>query len=182
MIHSAWVPGITSPLLQALPSLNRLSFETHGNVIRDAWDKLADKPGGRYAFSKLVGRMAPYTGSISAKVLDVGFGRAEVELREHKAIRNHIHSIHAIALANLAELAGNIGFVYGLPDDARFIVAGLEIDYLKKARGRLLATTSCPVPKTSERQEYLVPVEIRDESGEVVASARLRTLVGPKKS
>ncbi len=82
---------------------------------------------------------------------------------------------------NLAELAGNIALAYSLPDDARFIVAGISIEYVKKARGKITARCDCPVPETSERREYPVPVTMEDASGEVVARATLRSLVGPKK-
>ena len=64
-------------------------------------------------------------------------------------MRNHLDCVHAIALANLAELAGNVALVYSLPDDARFIVSGMEIEYLKKARGTITAIGEPPVPRTS---------------------------------
>ena len=151
------------------------------NLIRDAWDLLAGMPGGRVLFSRLVGRAAPYTGTIGASVVALRPGFAQVELADRKAVRNHLDCVHAIALANLAELAGNIALSYSLPDDARFIVSGMEIEYLKKARGTLTATSDCPIPASSERREYDVPVSIHDAGGEEVARAVLRSLVGPKK-
>ena len=86
-----------------------------------------------------------------------------------------------LALVNLAELAGNAAVAYSLPGDARFIVAGLSIEYVKKARGRISAEAEVDVPPGSERREIAVPVTLRDASGEVVARATLRTLIGPKK-
>jgi hypothetical protein len=68
-----------------------------------------------------------------------------------------------------------------LPDDARFIVAGLSIEYLKKARGTIRAVVDAPIPETSARCEYDVPVRMLDRSGTEVARATLKTLVGPKK-
>ena len=59
------------------------------------------------------------------------------------------------------------------PDDARFIVAGMSIEYLKKARGTITGVCECPVVTTSERQEYQVPVSLRNASGEEVATATL---------
>jgi len=82
---------------------------------------------------------------------------------------------------NLAEITGNVAISYCQPNDARFIVAGLSIDYVKKARGRIVGECECPVPTSSARQEYEVPVVLRDSSGDVVATANLRTLIGPKK-
>jgi uncharacterized protein (TIGR00369 family) len=151
------------------------------NMIRQAWDLMQGLPGGKVLFSKLVGRMAPYTGSIDARVVALAEGRAEVTMADKKAVRNHLDCVHAIALANLAELAGNVALFYSMPDDARFIVSGMEIEYLKKARGTITATGESPVPRTSARAQYEVAVTLRDASGEPVARAVLHSLVGPKK-
>jgi acyl-coenzyme A thioesterase PaaI-like protein len=149
------------------------------NIIRDAWDLLSRVPGGRHVFSRLVGRMAPYTGSIGAVVRELRPGYALVELRDRRAVRNHLDSIHAVALVNLAELCGNIALFYALPDRTRFIVSGLSIEYLKKARGTITAISECPIPAAGVRAEYKVPVSLRDATGTEVARATLRSLVGP---
>ena len=152
------------------------------NVIRKLWDLLSPLPAGKQLFSRAIGRAAPYTGSIHAKVEQLRVGYAEVRLLDRPELRNHLASVHAVALVNLAELAGNAALAYSLPDDARFIVAGLSIEYLKKARGTIRATSECPVPASSERKEFLVPVSLWNTAGEEVARATLRTLVGPKRS
>jgi acyl-coenzyme A thioesterase PaaI-like protein len=151
------------------------------NLIRQAWDVIHGLPGGKVLFSKLVGRMAPYTGTINALVVALREGHAEVAMADKKAVRNHLDCVHAIALANLAELAGNVALAYSIPDDARFIVSGMEIEYLKKARGPITALGESPVPRTSTRAQYHVTVSLRDASGEEVARAILHSLVGPKK-
>ena len=157
------------------------SLERSGNVIRDAWDRLAPLPGGKQLFSRFIGFLVPYTGSMRPHVVRVERGASEVFIEDHRAVRNHLRSVHAIALANLAELTGNRALAYSVPDDGRFIVSKLTIEYAKKARGRITGTCDCPVPETSERREYVVPVTLRDESGDTVATATLLTLVGPKK-
>ena len=156
------------------------SVEKHGNFIRDSWDRLRKVPGGRAIFSRLVGVAAPYTGSMGARVTELARGTATVELPDRRRVRNHLDCVHAIALANLAELTGNVAVAYTLPDDARFIVAGMSIDYLKKARGTITGTATCPLFDSSAREEYEVEVSLRDRRGEEVAHATLRTLVGPK--
>jgi acyl-coenzyme A thioesterase PaaI-like protein len=150
------------------------------NLIRQAWDLLAGVPGGRVLFSRLVGRMAPYTSTIHAQVTTLRSGYAEVQMADKKAVRNHLDCVHAIALVNLAELAGNIALAYSLPDDARFIVSGIEIEYVKKARGTITAVGESPVPRSATRAAIDVPVVLRDASGEEVARAVLHSLVGPK--
>jgi uncharacterized protein (TIGR00369 family) len=164
-------------------SVQRLlpSVEKHGNFIRDSWDRLAALPGGKALFSRLVGVAAPYTGSIGARVLELERGRARVQLDDRRKVRNHLDCIHAVALANLIELTGNVAVAYTLPDDARFIVAGMSIEYLKKARGTVTGTATCPLFASGERQEYEIEVSVTDRDGEEVARGVLRTLVGPKR-
>lgn len=164
-------------LTQLIPSLE----DPRRNFIRDAWDRLHRIPGGKAIFSGIVGRAAPYTGTIGARVTDLERGRATVTLRDRRAVRNHLDCVHAIALANLAELTGNVAVAYTLPEDARFIVAGMSIEYIKKARGTITATAEAPLVDSADKREYEVPVVMRDPGGEEVARATLRTLVGPKK-
>jgi uncharacterized protein (TIGR00369 family) len=150
------------------------------NVIRDLWNRLEKLPGGRRVFSRLIGTAAPYTATVGARVEVLTRGHCEVTMRDRRAVRNHLSCVHAIALTNLAEVAGNVALAYAMPDDARFIVAGIEIEYLKKARGTIRARCDCPIPTSSARTEYRVPVSLENPAGEVVARATLRTLVGPK--
>ena len=167
------------PLADRLPlKLPRLTGSR--NLVRDIWNLLAGLPAGKVVFSRLVGRMAPYTGSIHATVTVLRAGHAEVEMRDRRAVRNHLDCVHAIALANLAELAGNVALMYSLPDDARFIVSGIDIEYTKKARGTSTAVGESPIPRTASRAQYDVPVTLRDAGGEQVARAVLHSLVGPK--
>ncbi|MGB1699063.1 MAG: DUF4442 domain-containing protein [Nannocystaceae bacterium] len=163
-------------------SLSRIvpSLDGDTNLVRVAWDKLSPAPGGKAVFSRLVGRMAAYTGTVGARVEILRPGYAEVSMRDRPAVRNHLRSIHAVALANLAELTGNIAVAYGMPDDARFIVAGLHMSYLKKARGTVRGVCEAPVPTTNAREEIDVHVRIIDAAGEVVATSILNTLIGPK--
>ena len=150
------------------------------NLLRQAWNLMSGVPGGKAVFSRLIGRMAPYSGTIHATVTVLREGYAEVQMADRRGVRNHLDCVHAIALANLAELAGNVALAYSLPDDARFIVSGMEIEYTKKARGTIRAVGEPPVPRSSARAAYDVPVSLRDESGDEVAHAVLHSLVGPK--
>lgn len=160
-----------------LPSID----DPSRNVIREAWKRLAPLPGGKRLFSRFVGRAAPYTGTIRAEVEDLGLGHARVSMRDTARVRNHLASVHAVALANLAELTGNVALAYSLPDNARFIVSGMRLEYVKKARGTITGYGECPEIRTNDRKEYEVKVSLRDEGGDEVTRATLVTLVGPKK-
>lgn len=150
-----------------------------GKEIRDAWLRLRRLPAGDRLFSWALGRMVPYTGSIGAVVRELSPGRARVELSDRRKVRNHLDSIHAVALMNLAEMSTGLALNTGLPDDARAILVRLTIEYVKKARGTLTSECAIELPATNERREVPVAAVIRDEAGEVVAKAEARWLVGP---
>ena len=154
--------------------------DASANPVRALWDRFAPLPGGPTLFSIALGRMAPYTGTIGARVRELRPGYARVEMRDRRGVRNHLRSIHAIALMNLAEVSSGLALSYGLPDDARAILTGLSIQYLKKARGTLTAIAELDLPRTSERAEYEFESVITDTAGDVVARAQAKWLVGPR--
>jgi len=147
--------------------------------VRTTWAKLSGVPGGKRLFSLMVGRMAPYTGTIGALVDELEPGYAKVLLRDRKKVRNHLDCVHAIALCNLGEVATGLAVLSGMPDDARGILKGIQITYHKKARGLLTAECRTSIPSTSDRQDYEVLGEIKDAAGDVVASVTASWLIGP---
>lgn len=150
-----------------------------GPALRHQWRRLSTKPGGKWLFSRGLGHLVPYTGSLGALVQTLEPGHCVVTLRDHHRVRNHLHSIHAAALANLGEMVTGLALMNSLPDHCRGILTGLDVEYLKKARGLLTAECRCDIPASNAEHTCEVKGFIRDAGNETVASVRARWLVGP---
>ncbi len=144
------------------------------------WGRLSPLPGGKFLFSLLVGIIIPYTGSMRSRVLILVPGHAQVLLKDRRRIRNHLRSVHAIALANLAEFSTGLAMLSGMPGGFNGILVKLDVDYTKKARGDLLAECKTTVPEFKERTEVPVVSEIRDSSGDIVCTTTATWLIGPQ--
>lgn len=156
------------------------SLFDRANPIRELWDRLSALPGGRAVFSRLIGVFAPYTGTIKPRVTEVREGYARVEMEERWRIRNHLNSVHAMALTNLGEITSGLAVLYDLPSDVRGIVTEFEIEYEKKARGRLVAESDAVLPSLTEEREVDVPYVIRDSDRDVVARGTSTWLLDPQ--
>ena len=145
-----------------------------GRALRESWKRLSGVPGGRWLFGRLLARMVPYTGTIRPRFLEIAPGVARVTMRDRRSVRNHLQSVHAIALANLAEVTSGVAMIVALPDDVRGIPIRLSIDFVKKARGELTAECRCSVPDVDAPTEMDLHPEIRDAGGDIVARATIR--------
>ncbi|MFQ5738075.1 MAG: DUF4442 domain-containing protein [Acidobacteriota bacterium] len=152
---------------------------TSPGLIRQQWDTLSRLPNGKELFSQSIGKIAPYSGTISARVLQLRSGYAKVEMEDQKTVRNHLNSIHAVALLNLAEMTSGLAMLYSAPDNTRSIITRISIDYLKKARGLITAECDCGSVEGGEKREHQFEVILRDQTDEVVAQARVHWLVDP---
>jgi acyl-coenzyme A thioesterase PaaI-like protein len=133
------------------------------------WDRLSAMPGGSFLFGRVIRFGIPYTASVRPIVREVRSGYARVEMRDRRRVANHLNSIHAIALANVGEFTGGLAMTATLPADVRSILVKIEVDYLKKARGRVTAECHCAVPHVTESVNHQVVTNVRDETGDDVA-------------
>lgn len=151
-----------------------------------AWDALKRSATGRWLFNRALAVAIPYSGGVGARVIRLEPGGCTVTLEERRAVRNHLRSVHAIALANIAELASGLAMSTQLPPGARGIVTRIEIDYLRKARGQLTARSAVPPFPHPLPLEYQPTADVTDTSGAVVARAcvtwRLQTTPGAPQS
>ncbi len=158
-----------------------------GARILRAWESLSGLPGGQWLFSRAVGWMAPYSGSTGAVVRVLEPGRCEVELAERRRVRNHLESIHAVALVNVGELATGLATLTALPSGARGIIVELGARYEKKARGVVRAecrdavptADGAPIGELDTSVRHRAVAEIRDREDDVVATVTALWRISP---
>jgi len=89
--------------------------------------------------------------------------------------------VHAIALANLGELTSGLAMTAGLPSGVRGIVTSIEVEYQKKARGQILASSHVTLPPVIDATiEHQVEAQLTDEGGDLVATVRVHWRLGPR--
>ena len=139
-------------------------------------------PAGRWLFSRLVCWKAPYFSSIAPGIEVLEPGRGIATLRHRRAVTNHIGTVHAIALCNLAEFIGGLTCDVSIPATMRWIPKGMTVAYLKKATGTMRATATPAFPPRESGEGYELPfqVVIENSEGEPVLTASIAMWVSPK--
>jgi acyl-coenzyme A thioesterase PaaI-like protein len=108
-------------------------------------------------------------------------GYARVSISDRRRLRNHLRSIHAIALINLGELATGLAVLSTISGNMRGIVLDIHADYLKKARGKLTAIAEFQLPQPLlDDTPCEVEACLQDQSGETVTRVRATWLIGYK--
>lgn len=139
-------------------------------------------PLGKQLFSKAVCAKVPYFGTIHPVITELRNGHCEVRMRKRRSVQNHIGTVHAIAMCNLAEVAGGLMTDASVPTTHRWIPKGMTVEYVKKAKTDLVAVASpAPGSDATKAGDYVANVDVRDTAGQTVFRARITMLVGPKK-
>jgi len=101
-----------------------------------------------------------------------------VTMRDRKSVRNHLKSIHAVALTNLIELSGSLAIIASMQPGTRMIPVRLESEFVKKARGAVTAEGSCEKPGPGFTGELQGDVVVRDAAGDEVTRGRVTVVIG----
>ena len=152
-------------------------------ALLDLYRRVTRWPGGHWLFSRAVCFKAPYFATIAPRITLLEPGRCEVRIADRRRVHNHIGTVHAIALCNLAELAGGVMVDASLPRSMRWIPKGMTVQYLRKATGPMHAVATPALPLREGPDAYALPVdvEVRDAAGEKVFHARIEMWVSARK-
>jgi uncharacterized protein (TIGR00369 family) len=150
--------------------------------VLDLWKRCEGLPFGKALFSRLICWKAPYFGSIRPRFEEFRPGYSRVSLRKRRAVTNHIGTVHAIAMCNLAELAAGTMTEISIPATMRWLPKGMTVEYLRKATTGVEAVATVGAIAEGPAREVPVAVEIRDASGEAVCRATIAMWVSPRKA
>lgn len=144
------------------------------------YEKITKFPLGNIVFSRALAFKAPYFSTIHPLVTDLRSGCCTTEINDRRSIRNHLGTIHAGALCTLSELTGGLAVEATLPLGLRWIPKEMTVQYLKKARGKLIGKCSIDV-SILVPGDARVPVEIKDKTGDTVLNAVIVFFISERK-
>jgi acyl-coenzyme A thioesterase PaaI-like protein len=147
-----------------------------------AWQRLARLPAGSRLFSAAAMARVPYFASVLPHVKHMEPGLAEVDVPKWFFVHNHLHTVHAIASCNAAELAMGMLMEATVPTSHRWIPKAMYVQYLQKATTSLRATARIEPPDfdaITEGVDVVIPVSVTDRHGTEVVHADITTWVTP---
>lgn len=142
------------------------------NSLRTYVDKVNQYP--QWLSSRLMTWMFRYkvklAGTTGIEVLHTDGKTATYRQKNRSKAQNHIGSVHAAAMALLAESC--TGFIVGinLPGDKLPLIKRMELNYVKRATGDMTAVASLTeqqieLMQTADKGEVKVKVQVTDVTG-----------------
>jgi acyl-coenzyme A thioesterase PaaI-like protein len=150
--------------------------------VLDLWSKLSAKPFGKTIFSKIICWKAPYFGTIKPMFEEMRPGYSRVSMKKRRAVHNHIQTVHAIAMCNLAELGAGTMMEASLSGNMRWLPRGMNVQYLKKAETDIVAECVAEDIADGPARDVIVKCDIKDSAGNIVCHADITMYVSPKKA
>lgn len=145
------------------------------------WQRFEKLPFGKAIFSRAICWKAPYFASISPRFQELRSGYARVTMRKRRAVTNHIGTVHAIAMCNLAEIAAGTMMEACLPATMRWLPKGMQVEYLAKAETDVEAVARVHDLAEGAARDVPVRVDVKDRAGVVVCRATITMWISPRK-
>ncbi len=93
-----------------------------------------------------------------------------VTIANQSKVQNHIGTVHAAAMALIAETATGMVLSMNMPDDKIQVAKSMNVKFIKIAKGNLKATATLNeeqmnFARTTEKGDLTIPVKVLDEDG-----------------
>lgn len=157
------------------------------NRLNRALARLDALPNGlrNWARSKIIGRAIPFVGTADIEIARLDDTECELILDNRRKVQNHIHGIHAAAVALLAETASGLVVGMNVPDERLPLLKRMAINYTQRARGGLsavarLTTEQIRAIRATDRGEVNVAVSVHDQDNTVPAACEMLWVWIPK--
>lgn len=165
-----------------------MSTTPFDNRLRRALRPLARVPGwlARPLRDRAIGRAIPFVGTARLVLERLDDAGAVLRLPDRRRVHNHIGGAHAAATALLAETATGLALGWHLPDDAVPLLVRMDVRYVRRAQGALVATarldpSAVATLRSEPRGELDVPVAVVDAAGERPVECTLRWAWVPRR-
>jgi acyl-coenzyme A thioesterase PaaI-like protein len=121
--------------------------------------------------NKVMGRAVPFTGTAGLHYAHMAPERVEISVANTRRVQNHIHGVHAAAMALLAETATGMVVGMNVRDDCLPLAKTMHVDFKRRVQGAMHAVATLSdaqrnLMQHSDKGELSVPVQVSDESGE----------------
>ncbi|MEK9713600.1 MAG: DUF4442 domain-containing protein [Thalassolituus sp.] len=136
--------------------------------------------------SFLIGKIIPFAGTAGCRVEVLTNHQCTVVLKNRRKTGNHIGTIHAAAMALVAESATGFVTAMNVPDNRVVVIRSMELTYLKRTKGNLTATatlTDADLARIAneEKGDITVPVVMTDSEGTESVTAKMIWAWTPKR-
>jgi acyl-coenzyme A thioesterase PaaI-like protein len=139
------------------------------------------KQVGNAIFSRKICEIVPYFATIEPQFIDLKPGYSEVTMPNTEKVHNHLGTVHAIAMCNLAEIAAGLMADVSIPETCRWIPIGMNVRYLAKAKTDLKGIADGRGIDWLNPGDKDIPVSITDKDNLEVCSATVIIKVSFKK-
>jgi acyl-coenzyme A thioesterase PaaI-like protein len=126
---------------------------------------------GNQGYGEAIAGIAPYFGTITPRFLDFQPHYCALSIANTHAVRNHLGTLHAIAMCNGAELAAGLVTDASIPPGRRWIPVEMNVRYLAKAKTDVTVVCDGRALDWSLAGNIAVPVTISDADGKDVVTA-----------
>ena len=148
-------------------------------AILNLYNRLNGLPGGKWLFSKALCLKAPYFQSINPRVARLEPGYSEWHLHKRRKVTNHLGTVHALAMGNLAEMCAGTCIEATLPAQLRWIPKSMHVDYLAKATTSLKGICQLSAQQL-QVGDNVVAVDVFDEKDTKVFHADITMYVSER--